>query len=114
MAEHQANPLRQLQLWYLARCDGDWEHSYGIRIETLDNPGWHLRIDLTNSRVADVTAERVERSEIDWIHWKVKDGQFDAACGPTNLGEAITTFLTLAGDAEGSPRSGLREPRQQP
>jgi hypothetical protein len=28
-----------LEAWYASRCDGEWEHGYGISIETLDNPG---------------------------------------------------------------------------
>jgi hypothetical protein len=23
-----------LERWYVSPCDGDWEHSYGIRIDT--------------------------------------------------------------------------------
>lgn len=26
-----------LQMWYVAQCDDEWEHAYGIKIETLDN-----------------------------------------------------------------------------
>ena len=22
-------------------CDGDWEHENQVKIETVDNPGWH-------------------------------------------------------------------------
>ena len=25
-----------LQQWYLQQCNGDWEHSWGVRIETLE------------------------------------------------------------------------------
>jgi hypothetical protein len=32
--------IRELQQWYLAQCDGDWEHEWGVQIGTLDNPGW--------------------------------------------------------------------------
>ena len=39
-------PLRGHQLCYLSRCDGDWEHSFGVVVETLDNPGWRLLVDL--------------------------------------------------------------------
>src|SRR5262245_45197449 len=39
-------PLERLQRWYDSRCDGRWEHDYGIEIETCDNPGWLVRIDL--------------------------------------------------------------------
>ena len=38
--------LQLLQEWYVAQCDGDWEHSYGVKIDTLDNPGWSLKVDL--------------------------------------------------------------------
>jgi len=35
-----ANVMERIQDWYRRQCDGDWEHSYGVKIETLDNPGW--------------------------------------------------------------------------
>lgn len=38
--------LKWLENWYSSNCDGDWEHGYGIRIETLDNPVWAVRINL--------------------------------------------------------------------
>jgi hypothetical protein len=44
--------LRSLEDWYASRCDGDWERSFGITIETLDNPGWAVRIDLAETRLA--------------------------------------------------------------
>lgn len=31
--------LALLQQWYLQQCNEDWEHSWGVRIATLDNPG---------------------------------------------------------------------------
>jgi hypothetical protein len=43
--------LDDLHHWYLAQCDGDWEHSNGISIETLDNPGWSVKIDLSDTRL---------------------------------------------------------------
>ncbi|WP_203237204.1 Imm53 family immunity protein [Streptomyces gilvosporeus] len=36
------DPLSSLTAWYTSQCDGGWEHEYGIRIETLDNPGWSV------------------------------------------------------------------------
>ncbi|MGW1432997.1 Imm53 family immunity protein [Streptomyces sp. NPDC002431] len=38
-----------LQGWYSAQCDEDWEHEWGVRINTLDNPGWSVRIDLEDT-----------------------------------------------------------------
>ena len=46
--------LERLQRWYLYRCDGDWEHSFGITIETLDNPGWMVTIDLQDTEWQDL------------------------------------------------------------
>jgi Immunity protein 53 len=91
--------LYLLQRWYVAQCDSEWEHSYGVSIDTLDNPGWTLRIDLAGTRLAGTTRDwsKVERSEHDWLHWRVHDDRYEAACGPTNLNEAIVTFLDLAG-----------------
>ena len=34
------------QKWYAANCHGGWEHYFGVVIETLDNPGWLVKIDL--------------------------------------------------------------------
>ena len=32
--------LNWLMQWYLGECNNDWEHTYGVEIGTLDNPGW--------------------------------------------------------------------------
>ena len=100
MLDEPRDALYLLQRWYVAQCDSEWEHSYGISIETLDNPGWHLRIELTGTALAalgDCDWRKLERSEHDWVHWRVADASFEAACGPTNLSEAIVAFLELAG-----------------
>lgn len=97
--EHEPpGPLVWLQAWYAAQCDDDWEHAYGVRIETLDNPGWQLRIDLTGTPLAGVPYERSEvaRGEHDWVFTWVTNDAFEAACGPLNLGEAIHTFRLWA------------------
>ena len=44
--------IEWLQQWYQKNCDGEWEHLYGIEIETLDNPGWHVKIDLEETSSA--------------------------------------------------------------
>ncbi len=46
--------LAELQRWYLAQCNDDWEHSYGVTIETLDNPGWSVHIDLADTALSDL------------------------------------------------------------
>jgi hypothetical protein len=43
------NALQWLQVWYKSQCNGDWEHQHGIKINTLDNPRWDLKIDIYNT-----------------------------------------------------------------
>jgi hypothetical protein len=95
------NPLSDLQSWYLSRCDGDWEHQYGVKIETLDNPGWSLKVDLCGTDAEDQTFGRtkIERTEDDWISCWVEKNEFNAAMGPQNLAEGIEIFLRWVGNS---------------
>jgi hypothetical protein len=90
--------LPELQRWYLAQCDDKWEHTYGVTFDTLDNPGWSLRIDLADTPLSDRDYERMEmhRTEDDWVvSWR-EDQRWCAACGPLTLGEAVAAFLEWA------------------
>jgi hypothetical protein len=88
-------PISLLEKWYAERCDGEWEHSWGVRIETLDNPGWSIKISLNKTQAQNRVLERkkVERSETDWMHYWVESEAFHIRCGPANLSEAITVFI---------------------
>lgn len=90
--------LTWLQAWYAQLCDGDWEHAEGIRVETLDNPGWRVRISLRDTPLESNSKPRSEvyRSKYDWCTTWVEDATFHAACGPLNLGEAIHDFRSWA------------------
>lgn len=89
-----------MQDWYASQCDGDWEHSFGVQVETLDNPGWSLAIDLQGTSLLDREFRSVQRgdpnSDIDWVHCKVEREKFIAAGGVHCLEELIATFLTWA------------------
>ncbi|MHC3815880.1 Imm53 family immunity protein [Streptomyces sp. DT9] len=56
--------LDWLQNWYAQQCDGDWEHEWGVKIATLDNPGWTIEIDLkeTDLEEREYTLQEVGRS----------------------------------------------------
>jgi hypothetical protein len=41
--------LSRLSLWYVGQCNGDWEHDSGVKIDTLDNPGWRITISLNST-----------------------------------------------------------------
>lgn len=92
--------LERLQRWYESQCDGDWEHEWGIKVDTLDNPGWSIRVDLADTGLDVRTFEPLEihRSENDWIVARLEVGDIEdvrwcAYCGPLNLEEAIGQFL---------------------
>lgn len=46
--------LTWLMAWYARQCDEEWEHSFGVTIETLDNPGWSVDIDLEGTAMEGV------------------------------------------------------------
>jgi len=91
--------IRKLESWYVDQCDGDWEHGLGITIESLDNPGWMLRINIeaTSLDQSGFDWVKIERSDLDWVFYRSTGRLFEAACGPQNLEEAIRLFLDFAG-----------------
>lgn len=85
----------ELQNWYYSQCDGDWEHEFGIKIDTLDNPGWTVFIDLQETPLENKKFTEIDRqiNENDWIQCEVKNGKFKGAGGPTNLTDIIRIFI---------------------
>jgi hypothetical protein len=99
--------LLWLMRWYLAECNGNWEHSYGVEIGTLDNPGWTLKIDLRETRLNGKPFAKVERGQIaqDLEEWRrlgswcvadVRGDSFEAVCGPLDLPVVIQIFRDWA------------------
>ena len=85
--------LSWLQDWYAAQCDGEWEHQYGLSIETLDNPGWALKVNLSGTAYADLRFEAIERKgEDDWIRCSTSNKNFEGVGGAKNLDEVIGIF----------------------
>lgn len=80
-------PLDFLQDWYVSQCNGMWEHSYGIEIVNIDNPGWRVKINgatLKNKLNIDV-----DRDDLDWIKVNATDSEFVAYGAPKNLNEIL-------------------------
>jgi len=88
------NILKWLEDWYESNCDGDWEHQFGITIGTMDNPGWHLKLDLMYTLYQDIsfTEVNIKRAEHDWILCRKIDTTIDCMGGPKNLVEIIETI----------------------
>jgi hypothetical protein len=105
--------LSWLASWYLAECNEDWEHSYGVKIDTLDNPGWTLVIDLRETSLEGHPFEKLSVGDpaSDLSEWRrlgswwvaeVRGGKFEASCGPLDLSDVIGVFRSWAELANGS------------
>jgi immunity protein 53 of polymorphic toxin system len=95
----QESALTRLAKWYGAQCDRGWEHRYGITIETLDNPGWILKVDLADTNLQVVPFESIEHrldSDTSWWRCWREGNAFNAACGAMDLPTVIDIFLTWA------------------
>lgn len=91
--------LGELQSWYLAQCNGSWEHTYGITIETVDNPGWYFKVDIADTYLADRIFEGISENELDdknALICSVRDNVFTGSCPPNRLHEVISIFLRWA------------------
>src|SRR5688572_11390345 len=94
-----SNELAEFQNWYASHCNGDWEHGKGIEIETIDNPGWSLRINLEDTELAERSFAAIEENyehETDWLRCWVAEKQFQAAGGPHQLPRMLRIFLDWA------------------
>ncbi len=87
--------LESLSAWFAEQCDGDWEHTEGIRIETIDNPGWWLEVSLHGTELEGKKLKEVviSRSEQDWLRCHVDKTKFHGFGGPQNLRELVEIFL---------------------
>jgi hypothetical protein len=86
--------LEWLQYWYKEHYSPEWERSFGISITTLDNPGWHLRINLKGTKFQGLSFQTLRNlsDQRNWHYCSLIDESFDAACGPKNLIEVIRIF----------------------
>jgi len=80
-----------LQRFFLSNCDGEWEHTYGCKIDTMSDPGWIFHFDLNGTPYADKTLELLEdrTSSMIWTRCEIKNGVFEAQCGPRQLRDCI-------------------------
>jgi hypothetical protein len=91
--------LSKLQNWYESQCNEDWEHQAGVSIDTLDNPGWTVTIDLDGTNLSSKIFQPIEdmNASRDWIRCWVEGGKFYGVGGPQKLEEILTVFLSWAG-----------------
>jgi hypothetical protein len=89
--------IEKLQLWYSRQCDGSWEHQYGVSIDTLDNPGWSVVVDLVGTDLQSMQMEPIseEENEQDWIRCKIENGKFVGNGSPLKLNAILHAFFVL-------------------
>jgi hypothetical protein len=94
------NILNWLQKWYQSNCNGDWEHEYGVKIITLDNPGWCIEIDIGDTDWEDIniTSQQFDNSDDDWYSIQMNKGVFTAYGDPSKLEFLIEQFRFLIVD----------------
>ena len=73
--EAEYGVTRELQTWFQSCRDGVWEHSFVIKIETTDNPGWVVTIDLIETEL--VASPHIicnyQIAEDNWMMCQVND-----------------------------------------
>lgn len=90
--------LNWLSNWFYSQCDGDWEHCYGIKIESCLDPGWHLTICLGETELQEkfFSNVKINRSKNDWLCCFIENNIFESTCGPFNLDEVLQIFRDWA------------------
>lgn len=86
--------LNWLQKWYRQNCTDEWEHFYGIKIATIDNPGWCVKIDLVDTALENKTflEIKIDNGDKDWLFCKVENSIFEGVGDSAKLITILETF----------------------
>ncbi|MEM9340356.1 MAG: Imm53 family immunity protein [Bacteroidota bacterium] len=87
--------IDHISKWFASQCDGDWEHESCIKINTIDNPGWSISIDIRNTSLEglEVSHEK-STSDLDWFKASSNGLVFSAFCGVENLTDVLNFFMS--------------------
>lgn len=90
--------LQWIQEWYNRFCWDEERHYYGIKIETLDNPGWSVKIEICDTPLENKSFGKIcqDNGDSDWIFCKVEDGFFYGAGDPNKLISILEVFRDWA------------------
>ncbi len=93
-----SDDLVWLQGWYRQQCNGTWEHAHGIAFDTIDNPGWQVIIDLTETSLQNAGMSPLRRDDgpNDWLAIEVKESKFVGHGDPGKLTQIIAVFRAWA------------------
>ncbi len=99
--------IERLQNWFRKQCNGEWEHSNGVTIQSTDNPGWWISIDLHATGMENTPFPPIIRGDgrsddpqPTWLNCQVIDGIFQGAGDSERLGEILRLFLSWVDKTE--------------
>ena len=98
-ANQSIDSLLWLQQWFASHCNGEWEHEAGISLNTLDNPLWSLKIEVTGTYLENYPSFHHEEGEWgndNWLECHLENGLFQASCGTSRLTDMIAFFRKCA------------------
>jgi hypothetical protein len=80
--------------WFYSQCDGDWEHEYGIILETTADPGWSLSISISETELEKqhFIEQKKYVHKDDWFHCYVEAGELKGFCGIHDLQVLLHVF----------------------
>jgi hypothetical protein len=90
----QRDNLEWLDDWYQSQCNGDWEHSQGVRLEPLDQSGWRLTIHLAGTSAANTSPQclNLDTPCGEWINCSISADRFQGSGDPRKLEQIIGIF----------------------
>lgn len=96
--------LARLQNWYSRQCNGEWEHSSGVSIQSCDNPGWWVRINIAGTLLQEKPfveiAEGVDTHRFAqgsrWLSCYTENGIWHGAGDESELEHIVAIFLAWA------------------
>lgn len=86
--------LEWLDGWYQRQCNGEWEHSKGVQLESLEQRGWQLTINLTGTSAENAEPQRVSFGSScgEWIACSISPDRFEGSGDPRRLEQIIGIF----------------------
>ncbi|EKO13451.1 Imm53 family immunity protein [Leptospira kirschneri] len=86
-----------LMKWYQSQCDGDWEHEYGLKINTNKDQAWQVEIDIRFTELHDFELDTAleQKGTNNWYSFSIKDGRFLAEGDSKKLPVILEKFKEI-------------------
>ena len=88
------NDLEWLDNWYQQQCNGVWEHRQGVRLQSLEKPGWLLTINLAGTSAVNARPQqwRLDTRGGGWLACSIAGECFEGSGDPRKLEQIIGVF----------------------